>query len=101
MANEAAAAAAAGAGGRRPSLSDALNRQTSAQRAQHAIRVANHPLAPPQATCCRAVGQTLLNCILLLIILLSFITDPHGFHAGCPNWEHPAYIGVWLQVLYY
>ena len=95
-----AAAAEAGAGARRPSVVEALARQNAPQRARHARRMANHPLAPAQATLGRTICATLFKLVLVVVVVVAFWED--GFHLqritpSCARQLAP--IGLWLKVL--
>jgi hypothetical protein len=90
-----------GAGGRRrSSLAHALARQNSAQRVQHAGRVANHPLAPPRATLGKTICSTMLAMVLILCIIIAFVEDGYDLEnikEPCRSQLEP--IGLWLKVL--
>jgi hypothetical protein len=93
--------AARGVGGRRrSSLAHALARQNSMQRVQHAGRVANHPLAPPQATLGKTLCATMFATVLIVCIVVTFVEDGiklEKIDEPCRTQMQP--IGLWLKVL--
>ncbi len=93
--------AARGAGGRRrSSLAHALARQNSMQRVQHAGRVANHPLAPPQVTLGKTLCATMFATVLIVCIAITFVEDGidlEKIEDPCRTKMQP--IGLWLKVL--
>ena len=90
----------AGMDRRRSSLAHALARQNSAQRVQHAGRVANHPLAPPRASFGKTLCSTLFAMVLIGCIFAAFIEDGYDLERiaePCRSELEP--IGLWLKVL--
>lgn len=92
---------ARGAGGRRrSSLAHALAHQNSIQRVQHAGRIVNHPLAPPQATLGKTLCATSFAMVLIVVIVVTFVEDGISLEKveePCRSRMQP--IGLWLKVL--